>query len=63
MQNFRAALSAKLEKVNLEIQGLQLGILAANEQLDKNNNRWLELQAEMRFYEARILKYESLLTG
>ena len=62
IQNCRTSLNTKLEKINWEIKILQDKLEHINEQLDKSNQKIVALQAELRFYEARILRYESLLT-
>jgi len=61
--NYRSKLSAKLEKLNWELQGLQEHIDSLKFEQEQHIAKTTELVHEMRFYEARILKYESLLTG
>ena len=63
IQNFRSAISAKLEKLNWEYQLVQYQFDVLINTHEQNNQRITKLHEELRFYEARILKYESLLSG
>ncbi|MFW5888002.1 MAG: hypothetical protein ACOCUH_04320 [Bacteriovoracia bacterium] len=63
IQNYRSGLSAKLEKLNLELQVVQDQFDGVKNMQEQYIQKIKELHNELRFYEARILKYESLLTG
>ncbi len=60
--NYRSTLSTKLEKLNGELSILQGQFEALNYKQEHINLKLSELYNQMRFYEARIFKYESLLT-
>jgi len=63
IQNYRSALCAKLEKFTWELRTMQDQLDALKIKLEENNLKRSELHNKLRFYEARILKYESLITG
>lgn len=63
IQNYRSVLDAKLEKLDWELRLVQDQCDALIIKREQNNSKMAELHNELRFYEARILKYESLLTG
>ncbi len=63
IQNYRNSLNTKLEKLNLELKFVQDQFDDLMNIQEQNNTRISELHNELRFYEARILKYESLLSG
>lgn len=63
IQNYRSAIATKIEKLNWELNIIRNQLEALRIEQDQTNFRISDLHKEMRFYEARILKYESLLSG
>ncbi len=61
IDNYRNRIKDAIQKHDLEIANKQLLITAFQNQIEDICARIKELQNQLRFYEARVLKYEALL--
>ncbi|MCU4177633.1 hypothetical protein [Carboxylicivirga sp. N1Y90] len=61
IENYRSNIVSAINKHDLEIANLQQQIVTVKTNIDQNCAKIKEMQNQLRFYEARVLKYEALL--
>jgi len=61
IEDYRNNIGSAIDKHDLEIANNQHQIDTAKSEIDKNCAKIKELQNQLRFYEARVLKYETIL--
>ena len=61
IENYRSNITSILKKHYLEIENKQHQIEVLKNNINQNCAKIKELQNQLRFYEARVLKYEAML--
>lgn len=61
IENYRSNISSTINRHDLEIANLKQQSSTTKDNIDQNCAKIKELQNQLRFYEARVLKYEALL--
>ena len=61
IEDYRNNIGSAIDKHDLEIANNQHQIDTAKSEIDKNCAKIKELQSQLRFYEARVFKYETIL--
>ncbi|MCU4177635.1 hypothetical protein [Carboxylicivirga sp. N1Y90] len=61
VENYRSNIISAINKHDLEITNFQQQIVTVKTNIDQYCAKIKELQSQLRFYEARVLKYETLL--